>query len=119
MPRAAWDAAGAQAAESRDKKQTALAMLFPGPARDDDDRFAAQLLTGIASGLGGRLFEQLRDKQSLCYTVHAFHSERRLAELVEFEDRIRAVTRERIRHVAERYLAPELRVEGVVRGTKQ
>jgi len=37
------------------------------------------MLTGVASGLGGRLFEELRDKQSLCYTVHAFASERRMA----------------------------------------
>jgi zinc protease len=37
------------------------------------------MLSGVASGLGGRLFEELRDKQSLCYTVHAFASERRAA----------------------------------------
>lgn len=37
------------------------------------------MLAGIASGLGGRLFEELRDKQSLCYTVSAFSSERRAA----------------------------------------
>jgi zinc protease len=44
-------------------------MLFPGPARGDDHRFAASLLSGVASGLGGRFFEELRDRQSLAYTV--------------------------------------------------
>jgi zinc protease len=54
-------------------------MLFRGPARSDDARFAAQMIAGVASGLGGRFFDELRDKQSLGYTVHAFSSERMLA----------------------------------------
>ena len=33
----------------------------------------------MASGLGGRFFDELRDKQSLGYTVQAFASERALA----------------------------------------
>ena len=65
----AWPAVGSERAESRDKAQSALALLFPGPARDDDSRFAAMILAGVASGLGGRFFEELRDRQSLAYTV--------------------------------------------------
>ncbi|MBA3891381.1 MAG: insulinase family protein [Gemmatimonadaceae bacterium] len=76
---AEWGNGGAVAAESRDKKQSALVLLYPGPSRSDDDRFAAQLLSGIASGLGGRFFDVLRDQQSLCYTVQLFHTDRRLA----------------------------------------
>jgi zinc protease len=37
------------------------------------------MIAGVASGLGGRFFDELRDKQSLGYTVHAFASERALA----------------------------------------
>jgi predicted Zn-dependent peptidase len=55
----------------RDKAQAALAMGFPGPARGDADRAAAQVWAAIASGLGGRLFESLRDRRSLAYTVVA------------------------------------------------
>jgi zinc protease len=33
----------------------------------------------VASGLGGRFFDELRDRQSLAYTVHAGASEKRLA----------------------------------------
>ena len=73
-----WPAGVRTVVEERDKAQTALALLFPSPSRDDDDRFAAAMLAGVASGLGGRFFDELRDKQSLCYTVHAFQSERRL-----------------------------------------
>ena len=55
----------------RDKAQVALAMGFPGPARGDPDRGAAQVWAAVASGLGGRLFESLRDRRSLAYTVVA------------------------------------------------
>ncbi len=58
-------------AETRDKAQTALALLFEGPGAHDPARFDAELLGGVASGLGGRFFEELRDKQSLAYTVLA------------------------------------------------
>ena len=54
-----------------------MALLFPGPSRRDPERFSARVLSAIASGLGGRFFEQLRDKQSLAYTVSAFPIERR------------------------------------------
>jgi zinc protease len=65
--------------ESREKAQTALALAFQGPSRHDDRRFAAQLIATIASGLGGRFFDELRDRQSLAYTVHAYTSEHQLA----------------------------------------
>jgi zinc protease len=57
--------------ETRDKAQTALAMLFPGPGRRAPDRHAAEVWAAVASGLGGRLFESLRDRRSLAYTVAA------------------------------------------------
>jgi zinc protease len=79
LARPVWPTSVRTTAEERDKAQTALAILFPSPARDDDDRFAAAMLAGVASGLGGRFFEQLRDKNSLCYTVHAFQAERQVA----------------------------------------
>ena len=34
------------------------------------------LIGSIASGLGGRFFDELREKRSLCYTVQTFLSER-------------------------------------------
>jgi zinc protease len=75
----AWPAAVVQRVEQREKAQTALALMFPGPARSDDARFATAMIAGVASGLGGRFFDELRDKQSLGYTVHAFATERSLA----------------------------------------
>ena len=46
-------------------------MAFPGPSRRDPDHAAAQVWGAVASGLGGRLFEALRDRRSLAYTVIA------------------------------------------------
>jgi zinc protease len=55
----------------REKQQSAFAMVFPGPGRRDVDRAAAKVWAAVASGLGGRMFEALRDRRSLAYTVMA------------------------------------------------
>jgi zinc protease len=73
---AQWPAGGGMRVESRDKAQTALALGFPAPGRRDPERIAAELLGGITSGLGGRFFEELREKRSLAYSVFAFPIER-------------------------------------------
>src|ERR1700681_82557 len=74
-----WPKSVKIAAESRDKAQTAIALAFPAPPRNDESRFAASLIATVASGLGGRFFDELSDKKSLAYTVQAAVSERRLA----------------------------------------
>ena len=178
------------AAESRDKAQTAIALAFPAPPRTDDSRFAAALIATVASGLGGRFFDELRDKQSLAYTVQAAVSEKRVAgmflsyiatspekegvardgllaefeklrdravteeelsrakeyvvgshaisqesggallgemmdawmfggglhELLEYDARVRGVTADQMRDVAQKYFDPKKRVEGIIRG---
>ena len=63
----------------REKQQAALAMAFPGPARRDPERAAAEVWAAVASGLGGRMFEALRDRRSLAYTVMASSWQRRRA----------------------------------------
>ena len=75
----AWPAAPSVKTESRDKAQTALVVAFEGPVRRDPRRYATGLIAVVASGLGGRFFDELRDKQSLAYTVQAYASERVLA----------------------------------------
>ena len=63
-------------AVEREKAQTAFAMVFPGPDRRSPDRHAAEVWSAVASGLGGRLFESLRSRRSLAYTVHAMSWQR-------------------------------------------
>jgi zinc protease len=78
IPEPRWPDHSECTVESRDKAQTAMVLAFPGPSRSDDARFAASLIGTVASGLGGRFFDELRDRQSLAYTVHAGASEKRL-----------------------------------------
>jgi zinc protease len=184
-----WPSSAATTVESRDRAQTALALLFPGPSRNDEARFSAAMIASVASGLGGRFFDELRDKRSLCYTVNAFTFARQLAgtfgaytatspeqeaaardgllaefrrfrdepvgadelaraqvyaigshairqqsggavladvveaflfgslrELVEHDQRVRAVTADSMQRVASQYFDPTRRVEGIVRG---
>ena len=66
-----WPERAQRVVEARDKAQTAIAFLFDGPGATDEARFDAEMLGAVASGLGGRFFEELRDRQSLCYAVLA------------------------------------------------
>jgi zinc protease len=65
-----WPAQARESLETRDKAQTALTVLFPGPDRRAPARRAASLLATVASGLGGRFFQALRDRESLAYSVY-------------------------------------------------
>ena len=59
----------------KNKAQVHILLGFPGLAIDDPDLPALEVLTQILSGQGGRLFLELRDKQSLAYSVSAFSIE--------------------------------------------
>lgn len=64
-----WPTHSDEAVEVRDKAQTAIALLLPGPVRSDPGRYALGLLGSVATGLGGRIFEALRERESLAYSV--------------------------------------------------
>jgi zinc protease len=57
------------------REQSHLVVGFPGVTIDDSDRFALEVLTTILGGQGGRLFVELRDRQSLAYQIGAFSLE--------------------------------------------
>jgi zinc protease len=57
---------------SRDKEQVHLVIGFLGTTLKDRDRFALEILDTILSGQSGRLFAELRDKQSLAYSLSSF-----------------------------------------------
>ena len=59
----------------RQREQAHFVMGFPGLSMRDSRRWAMDILCSVMSGQGGRLFLQLRDKQSLCYSVSAFSQE--------------------------------------------
>jgi zinc protease len=58
-----------EAAEAVSRQQTALVYGFPGVTRSGNDRYPLLVLENIVSGLGGRFFDAIREKQGLAYTV--------------------------------------------------
>ncbi|MBI2841958.1 MAG: insulinase family protein [Armatimonadetes bacterium] len=53
----------------RDRAQTAAAMGFPGVAADDPGRYSLDVTAAVTSGLGGRLFAEVRGRLGLAYVV--------------------------------------------------
>lgn len=58
-----------QKTHTLDKKQSHVLIGGRGTTIDDQDRFALEVLTTVLSGQSGRLFMDLRDRQSLAYSV--------------------------------------------------
>lgn len=59
----------------KDRAQAHLVIGFRGLTLDDPDRYALELIAQMLAGQGGRLFLELRDRQSLAYTVSASNVE--------------------------------------------
>jgi zinc protease len=59
----------------RDRSQAHVILGKRGLRMNDSDRYALEVLCAALSGQSGRLFLELRDQQSLCYSVSAFSVE--------------------------------------------
>lgn len=59
----------------RDKAQAHLVLGFLGVAMNDPRRPALEVLSSVLGGQSGRLFLELRDRQSLAYSIGAFSLE--------------------------------------------
>jgi zinc protease len=59
----------------REKEQAHLVLGFLGVSMMDERRHALEVLSSVLGGQSGRLFLELRDKQSLAYSVGAFSME--------------------------------------------
>ena len=57
------------------KEQVHIVLGYPGLTIDSDDRYALDVIQSVLSGQGGRLFYELRDKNSLAYTVSPIRME--------------------------------------------
>lgn len=51
------------------KEQSHIILGYPGLTFTSEERFALQLMQSVLAGQGGRLFMELRDKESLAYSV--------------------------------------------------
>jgi predicted Zn-dependent peptidase len=64
---------GGERREERDLEQLHLIMGFPGLRLDDPDYYAgAVLTTAFGGGMSSRLFQEIREKRGLVYSVHCF-----------------------------------------------
>ncbi|KPL09879.1 hypothetical protein AMJ71_05235 [candidate division TA06 bacterium SM1_40] len=59
-------------AEAQEKRQTHLVVGMPGPGIGDPDYYAFQVLNDALTGMGSRLFVNLRDAKGLAYTVFSY-----------------------------------------------
>ncbi|MFA6498295.1 MAG: pitrilysin family protein, partial [Desulfurivibrionaceae bacterium] len=56
----------------RDKQQVHIIIGFVGTTLSSEDRYGLEVLDTALSGQSGRLFTELRDKQSLAYSLSSF-----------------------------------------------
>jgi predicted Zn-dependent peptidase len=65
--------AGGDRREQRDLEQLHLVLGFPGVVLGDPDNYAASVLsTAFGGGMSSRLFQEIREKRGLVYTIHSF-----------------------------------------------
>jgi predicted Zn-dependent peptidase len=63
------------ASDAKPFEQVNLVLGMPGLARDDDRRFALSVLTtALGGGTSSRLFQEVRERRGLAYSVYAFAS---------------------------------------------
>jgi len=57
-----------------DHEQAHIVLGFEGRAYNSDGFYAAQVLASIlGGGMSSRLFQEIREKRGLCYSVYSFH----------------------------------------------
>jgi predicted Zn-dependent peptidase len=103
-------------AASRPFEQANLVLGVPGLARDDDRRFALSIVTtALGGGTSSRLFQEVRERRGLAYSVYAFtgsHAETGLVGvaagcLPAKLDDVLAVVRSELASVARDGITPE------------
>ena len=61
--------------DHRQLEQVHLTMAFPGLSYDDDDFYALQVLSTLfGGGMSSRLFQEVRERRGLCYSIFSFAS---------------------------------------------
>lgn len=66
---------GGKALEERDLEQVHLVLGFPAAGLLDDEYYAANLFsTLLGGGMSSRLFQEIREKRGLAYSIYSFNS---------------------------------------------
>jgi predicted Zn-dependent peptidase len=65
---------GGEGRELRDLQEAQILIGFPGRSYHSDDYHTAQVLAAaLGGGMSSRLFQEVREKRGLCYSIYAFH----------------------------------------------
>ena len=65
---------GGTRVETRDLEQVHIALALEGLPVTDDALYSLQVFTNVLGGsMSSRLFQEVREKRGLCYSIHAFH----------------------------------------------
>lgn len=65
---------GGDLREARDLQETQVILGFEGKPYTSDKFHTAQVLSAImGGGMSSRLFQEVREKRGLCYSIYAFH----------------------------------------------
>lgn len=63
---------GGERREFKTLEQVHFTLAFEAPSYDDDDLYTAQTYAGaLGGGMSSRLFQEIREKRGLCYTIYA------------------------------------------------
>lgn len=63
---------GGQKRVEKDLEQAHFALCFDGPSYKDDAIYTSQILaSALGGGMSSRLFQEVREKRGLCYTIFA------------------------------------------------
>jgi len=66
---------GGEQRDDRDLEQLHLVLGFPGVSYGDDDFYAATILSTLfGGGMSSRLFQEIREKRGLVYSIYSFAS---------------------------------------------
>jgi predicted Zn-dependent peptidase len=65
---------GGDGHETRDLMESQIMLGFEGVPYGSDDFHTAQILASVVGGgMSSRLFQEIREKRGLCYSIYAFH----------------------------------------------
>jgi predicted Zn-dependent peptidase len=114
--------------KQRDTEQAHICVGTSGLSRNDDDRFAFGVVNNaIGGGMSSRLFQEVREKRGLAYSVYSYHS--MYAEAGIFSayagttpgraKEVLSIVRAQLEDVAEKGLTPDEfeRAKGHMRGS--
>ena len=76
VPGRAPDPSGKHLVKRRKTEQAHICLGTNGLARNDPERFAFLIVnTALGGGMSSRLFQEVREKRGLAYTVYSYHSQ--------------------------------------------